>query len=737
MDSSYALAQWRQALRTAVTAPDGGVAATARRRVTQWALVLTGIRSGTLRPGSRTPVQGVPAWVTPEVVRGGFATGRAAADGPLSEYERRLAHAAGLPQERAAVFEHAISQQGMPRLWESLDTGQYDVDVPEAAALLVVAWLVRSGEVDAALAVVEELRPHAQRIRFLPATAAAPAGAEEVVWRETAGTVAAALRTKRPPAPVVRMNDVLDVWNPFADRLLEHWLVVVDDGVLTEPFPAAWLDAGRDLLEAFDRLRARSAPPRRHTSPKENAAVLRLALRRVLDGTGLTAGERGRVAHAVAAMLRRRGAPGSPELAALRARQRAQAVRPTVAALAEVAAGRLASAPADGGIADAAALATPVSDAEAASSGVPTGWPMPRPVRRALLRAQAGTLQELVDGGVITSAELLATMVPQLTAQALAEQYEDAALRDVTARTYGAFRRRRSLLLLDLQQQVRFEELPWVAAVTGRARDTSAARDVARGTFLRLAGEAVQHWPGALLPNALVVELETLAAAADLRVPLVAEIAADIFQGRFARTYADAFEVAAPVVAGSLYARYYRIADGEVDRVRRSATPAEQLSRLCTERAATPGHAWCPACNGMVIEQCQVLTTHNLAALLVAGVSPSSGWQVAAEGAFGRAAVLLTRLEGNRKPNRMLKDIAYAWRQTVFFLAQLDEPAQAEVLRRLRTDAERRSDFARTRLLTLLDDLAHAGDRPPLLGWGHGQHPLLTGPATARHGMGA
>ena len=46
--------------------------------------VLRGILDGSIVPGSRTPVKGLPAWVTPEVVRGGFAhrLGRGAS-GPL------------------------------------------------------------------------------------------------------------------------------------------------------------------------------------------------------------------------------------------------------------------------------------------------------------------------------------------------------------------------------------------------------------------------------------------------------------------------------------------------------------------------------------------------------------------------------------------------------------------------------------------------------------------------------
>lgn len=728
MDNAYALAQWSQALVTAATTTDDATRARARaqRRMTQWEQVVSGLRSGVLRLGSRTPVRGLPAWVTPEVVRGGFATGRPVAAGPLTELESRLAREAGVPEDRAALVEHLITEPGIRRLWEILDAGTFEIDVPEAAALLVLAWLVREGDTDGALEVLTQILPFSGRLRFLPASASAPRRDPGVMWRESAGSVAAGLRRKQPNARVVRMNEVLDVWNPFADALLTHWTLTDDAPV--GPFPAEWLDAGRRLLAEFDRLALAHTPPARHRNPKENAATLRLALAAVVSGRDLTPRERGRVRHAVAAMVARRGAPGSTELTTLRARQHAQAARPTVAALAHVAADRLASAAPDEGIDDTAPFGAPVTAVEASTSGTADGTPMPRTVARALLRAKAGTLRELIDGGMIPSAEVLATLVPQVTAQVVAEQYADPTLRTLMARSYEAFRRRRSLLLLDLQHQVRPEELPWHAATAARRQDTSATRDVARDTFLRLADEAIEHWPGVILPNPLVAELETLAAGAHLDVPLVQEIAADIFMGRFSAKYARTFELAASAYAGTLYARYYRIPEEVPAAVRRSAKPANAFGEQCAGRANTPGHHWCVTCNGMIVEQSQILTTHNLASLRAAGFVPRNGWRAAAEGAFAHAATLVARLDGNRSPRRMLKDIGYAWRQMVFAASQLDDDAQTDFIAWARADAHRRSPFARSRLVPLLDDLARPGTHEPLVGWSHESHRLTRTP---------
>jgi hypothetical protein len=60
---------------------------------------------------------------------------------------------------------------------------------------------------------------------------------------------------------------------------------------------------------------------------------------------------------------------------------------------------------------------------------------------------------------VIRSGDVLARVLPQVTAQHLAAGIADPVAAALYARTYAAFRRRRSLLLLDLQHQVAFGEV--------------------------------------------------------------------------------------------------------------------------------------------------------------------------------------------------------------------------------------------------------------------------------------
>ena len=159
MANPYALGQLAQALTTADEHEDAATRERADARVRAWSRVLDGMRSGALEIGSRTPVRGLPAWATPEVVRGGFATGRAVAGGALDDDELGRVRELGLPRSRAALFASYLTDEGLEERGDLLDSGAYEVRVPEDAVLLTVAALARLGQREAALDVLETVRP--------------------------------------------------------------------------------------------------------------------------------------------------------------------------------------------------------------------------------------------------------------------------------------------------------------------------------------------------------------------------------------------------------------------------------------------------------------------------------------------------------------------------------------------------------------------------------------------------
>jgi hypothetical protein len=686
------------------------------QRVRRWLAVLDGMATGRLTVGSREPVAGLPAWVTPEVVHGGFATGSPAAGGPLRPHETALAEAAGVPAARGPLFAWHLGDAGLAALGSMLDGGGYRLAQPEQAALLAVAWLLRAGDGAGALEVLDAIGPFADDLCFTPQPGDGAARDPDVVWREPAATATDRLRHRPGNDRVEAMREALTVWNPFADELLDLWLETRDEtGAVGAVQPPGWRDRAAALIATYHRLAAEHTRCGKHRRPRENLAVLRSAAEELLAGE-LRPRTRGLLRVAVEGMLTRRGRPGSPEHARVRAAQAGNAAIPAHSRYAPILVARIAGLDPDAGIPDVGAVCAPVSAAESAAHGVPAGATVPEPLRRTVRRAAAGTVADLVAAGVIPSAEVLAGLVPQLAAAVSAAAYADPALRTLAASTHLAFSRRRSLLLLDLQHQVRVGELPWVRSLGPHRRATPDTRQEARETLRRLGELALTGFPATLLPNPLVAALATLGREAGEDLPWVEELAADIFMGRFSPKYDAAARLAGELLAGSLYARYY-------DLDRRVAPPRER--------------GFSVAANGVAIERMQVLTTHNLAVLAgPLGVVPAGGWHELARRAFSTVARRTGRLDGNRRPLPMVKDIAYAWRQLIFYLSVPGAGDPRPVIEELRAAVP---EPVRARLAPAVTGLAYVAaggrftdERAPaggrrLLGWTTGRHWLLDG----------
>ncbi|MFG2647717.1 hypothetical protein [Streptomyces sp. NPDC048436] len=770
----YAVEQLAKAFTTAQTHHDADTRRRAEEQGEHWREVLAGMASGRLTIGSRKPVRGLPVWVTPQVVRGGFATGVASAGGPLQPYETEVARRFGVAADRRALFAYCLTEPGLVWLAGLLDDGCYEVTVPEEAALLTVAWLARSGDGLAALDLASELEPFADQLRFLPRPVANRAVPDAVtaVHRHTVADTGAVLAKRRPNAAVETQREALTVWQPFGDELLALWLETTGPGRILDAIPDAdWHERGAALLARYHRLAQEHRLCGKHRNPKENLAILRTALEDTLAGRPLDARRLGLLRHATESMLRRRGLPGSPPHGALRHRQARQAALPSHHALAQLVVRRCSVLPQDEGAVDTAPLVAEVSEQEHRETGLPVGAVIPASIRRTVEAALSAPLGTLVERGVVPSAEVLAELVPQLVAVTTAQQYSDASLRTLMSANYRAFRNRRSLLLLDFERQVRTEELPWVRAVSGRCGDAtgngrSAGASPETGTSqapalvaLRQLGElAVQGFPGTILPNPLIRELGVLARQADLKAPFVEELAADIFMGSFTPKYLKAARVAAELLSGTLYERYYGIDYAALrnlaivetsDALNRSggARTSPGFAKLCADRAAAarpgaPAAPWSVAVDGMVIEQSQILTTHNLAVLVRhADIAPD--WPDLARRAFTAVCRLSARVHNNPRPLSTVKDAAYAWRQMLFHLSCCTPAEQAAVLASLDQEVARHPTHVAARLDPALVGLhqvaaggaADTGAGRRLLGWSTEGHWMVAGGAGPSAGV--
>lgn len=745
VSAAYAAGRLAHALRTSATHEDPATRERARSRVRQWRDVLSGMAGGVLSIGSRTPVAGLPAWVTPDVVTGGFATGAASAGGHLLPYEEEVARSAGVPASRSALFAYCLTEDGLRRLWSLLDSGRYEVRVPEEAALATVAWLVRAGDFDAAVELLAVLEPFADRLRFLPRPTDRQAPDVTYMQRRTVGEAGAALARRGPNAAVEAQREALAVWRPFEDELLAHRLAAGKGG-------SDWQVNGAALLARYGVLAAAHTRCTKHLDPKSNAAILRRALEEELAGRAPAPRLAGLLRVAVDSMVAKRGLPGSATHTRVRRAQARQAALPPHHELAALVLRRLSRLDQAGGTADVESPVAPVSAEEARETGLPVGAAVPAAIASTVRAALSAPLEVLVDRGVVPSAEVLATLVPQLVAVVTAERYVDEPLRTLMAATYRAFRSRRSLLLLNLESQVRIEELPWVRALSGHRGTGTAVRDPAAEAVRRLGELAVRAFPGTVLPNPLVRELAQLSRQADPGAPFVEELAADIFMGTFGPKFLVAARIAAELLEGSLYERYYGIDYAHLRRMAvseaadtapggRRARTAGDFARLCSERAShSGGPARGTAANGKVIEQAQILTTHNLATLVVhAGIAPSPGWAGLARDCFTDVCRLVARVERTPRPLSTVKDVAYAWRQMLFHLSLCEAAEREAVLDWIEAEAAGRQAHVRRRLAPALaglrlvadggtfgpDGAGDGGRARRLLGWTTGHHWML------------
>lgn len=745
----YALGQLARVLTTSQTHPESATRERADRRAADWLRVFGGMVSGTLRVGSRTPVRGAPGWVTTQVLGGGFATGEFAAGGPLEPHEETLLDdlpAADRSGGRAALNAFHITEAGLGRLAEALDSGRYRVDVPEEGALLAVAWLATRGHADAAREVLDEIGPWFGRLRFYPAPAVRPLPDTDLVRLHDVADVVRRLRGARVPGDILTMQEALSVWVLHADRIAaliaetvegpEPRLVsegadgtsAAEGGWPFQAFPPGWTERARAALADYEALRAdhaRSGKPERLGA---NPARLRHALAlAAADPARLTGLDVGRVRTALAQIDAKRGLPGSERLAALRTEQARIAALPTKVAWATALAERL-DGHSGGGLtlADVEALLAPVTPEETGRHGLPAGAPFPESVRPSLLRAVDASPEEHVAWGTIRSGEALARVVPRLAAQARVTGAADAALRRLSEATYEAFRRRRSVLLLNLEHQIRLEELPWVRALRPSLGEGPEVETAARTALERVVTLALTAFPHQILPNKFLREIRALVAAAGLDVPVVDEVAADIFMGTFTEKYLRAAQRAAMLLQGSLYERYFEtepstiLAIGDVVRAKNRVPTSEAFDRLCHARAdAEPSgvlHGRSVARNGAVIEQEQVLTTHNLAPLLEV-LGAALPFHEMARRTFTWAADELEQLRGPRWGQlRSIKNAAYAWRQMVFYLSHIPEDALDGFLVWAVNDLARRSGAFAARFGPVLADFCAVAESAPRFG---------------------
>lgn len=684
--AGYAVFQLAKALAAQDRSPEASTNPQAQERIARWEQVVRHALLGTAAYGSRTPFADVPVWATPEVATGGFATGRLLAGGDLTESERDLAGSTPgirVGFERLDLNAWHLTDEGLGSLQRRLSEGNYRIDVPEEAALPTIAWLVGQGRLDEARALIETIAPYFDRLRFFPSPSKGLPASAVVVEVFRAGEVAKRLSAVPAQKRLATQKKSIESRLPLYDAAVELFLATVEDSWPCRSYPDGWGQRAASLVAQFGSSFGSVAPAKDRVG--ELFSLLAIASR---NPAALTGRQVGRIRRIVTDFVAKYGAPDSSSHHEYRSRQKAQVAGPTHDLIGKVVSKRLEACPADQGISDFAELSRVLTAEEASQFSLAEGTEIPDAIRRRLERCRRGTIAELIDAGLITSGDTMAKLLPAMTAEIRSAGLRDAVLRNLYAATYRAFRRRRSLLLLNLESQVGLGELPWVAVIERERRPDANSAHAAAQALVETAALTLAAFPQAIVPNKLLQEFRVLAKTAELNLPFIDEVAADIFMGEFSNKFIDNARRAARVIAGTPYARYYAIDTIELERLpdrsepgkvqswwRKEAPVADSLAQLCAQRAGAQLGTWRPATNGTVIEQQQILTTHNLALLFGdAGLKAFLYPHLAAmaKSCFDWICMRQQmRIDDYHARLIMTKSTAYAWRQLVFYLSML------------------------------------------------------------------
>lgn len=734
VNPSYVAAQLTRALKTAEEHSDQATRSRAEGKVGKWLDVLNGILSGGLRIGSRLPVDGAPIWATLEVVKGGFATGQMLAAGEILEHERQLA--AKLEIEpglsiRAALNAYFVSEQGLSELEAMLASGCYRVELPEEGALLTVCWLLKNGDQEHGRELIQEIAPYFETMRFYPIPASQSLELGPLVQLRTITETIGALQTIRPREQVEAQREAITIWLPLYDRVVSLFAETVESGWPCQKYPDGWRERATALLDEYSRAKYQHTRCKSHLKKKDNFARVRHYLQLCLkDPAALTGRDVGCIKSMLARVDSKRGLPGTERCEKLRRWQATIAARPSKSQFAQILISRLSPLQDKRSIASADAILYSVQAEESEKFKVPMGALLPDCFEKKLNCSVLMKLSDLISFGLVSSSEKLASMIPAISAYVKSESFEDPQLQCLYSSVYQSFSRRRSLLLLDLAKQAQLKELPWMAAIDSYQRPAQS-RGAARRALVHVCEIAIGSFPAQILPNKLIRQLHSLSTSAGLAIPLVEELAADIFMDKFSAKFFQSAVISAEFMHGRLYDHYYDIS--------REKLTENEFARICLRRAGQEQQTgYSVARNGMVIEQEQILTTHNLAVLfkeLELAPLLQSRLDLIVRGIFQWICRVQQTRYNWKGELKMLKNSAYAWRQMIFFLSLMDENAVAEFLTFADEHlSKQRVDFS-SRFAPVLQGLhdAHRGISPSyrFVGWTVGRHKLSASGAEA------
>lgn len=673
------------------------------KKIKQWQQILQKMIDGQAKYGSRTPLKGVPAWVTLEVATGGFATGNYLAGGPLQEYETillsKLPFTVEENKERLALNSYFLSEQGISQLIDWLNNATYEIKVPEEGALLTVAYLLLEGKHNQARALIEKISPWFAHLRFYPTPLKHPKLGSTGIRIKNIEDCVKDLYNVKENYRLLAQKEAIEIWAPFKDRLVALFLETFKDDLPCQLMSKAWQDKANTLLNDFKTLRKKHLLCSKVDKKKNHFYQLKEFLQRCLfNNNELHLSELKQITFIIKQHIHKHSYPSSTKNKEYQQMQQKMVASPTFYDISKGLIYRFESYPKRQGLDDINYITLPISLGESKLAHIPHGTQIPKTLQKKLLRCLNTSLESLIELDLVTSGEVVARLLPQLTAQIRATGIQDVRLRGLYTQIYKAFRCRRSLLLLNLEKQVQLEELPWIEVIEHYRKKELSNKTLAKETLTEVCTLTLVAFPYAILPNKLLQELTALAKTAELDLPLTEELAADIFMGAFSDKFIKAIEQTDISMQDSLYAHYYNINyhsllsklqannqqknSGWVAGLfnKHDKHQSDNLLNICEKRAGVKFGNYQVAETGMLLEQVQILSTHNLTLLFnilgLQNILKQHLPQMVKTCFIKICKRLQMPFKGYHAALINIKQSAYAWRQMVFYLSFLNQEEQ-------------------------------------------------------------
>lgn len=477
-------------------------------KVQQWEAVLHQILQGQATYGSRTPFENTPAWITLEVITGGFATGNWLAGGEITSEEQYLLDKLQIKtspeNQRLALNSYYLTDEGMNVLNKCLDNENYLITVPEESVLLTVAWLIRNKAQSYARDLLDIISPWFSTLRFYPRIVELPVISSSTVRVQDLDITIYDLKRIKPNKRVLAQKEAVTIWHPFKMKMVALLSEIVDKSS-SNTITSLWRQSAKDLIAEYSKLRKQYFLCNKPVKNKGDFAKLRIALEQLsFEKNELDVHQAQHIRILLQRHIEKYGEPNSEKNDKIQKIKQGDVQAPLHYTLSRVILNRLDCLDINNGFDNKEIATEAISESEASKFNLTQGYPIPNIITYKTMRSFNTTASQLVEQKLITSSEALSHIIPQITAGLRANSLLDIPLRHLYEKNYRAFKQRRSLLLLDLQHQVQLEELPWVTII-----DKFRKKQISNKTiFTEVLNEFLllnfRYFPQTQLPNPLL-----------------------------------------------------------------------------------------------------------------------------------------------------------------------------------------------------------------------------------------